>query len=176
MKTIIFSILILALSTISYAQEYEGIVKVSNESMAYNGIVVGEGLILTTSDNTTGEVTIEFYGDNHRVRTSARPIKRNENLNLCLLQYTKPVSVKVYRLSPKTFYHVDITGWNSSNTKYLFMDVDVKKNMILAGYPRINASGFAILNNNELVGIQVYKNKERIYCVWYQDIKEFIKK
>lgn len=161
------------------AQEYEGLVKLTNEETIINGIVVGENLILSTSDNVPDKIEAEFYGANHhRFKSKAIVIKRDEKLNLSLLKYTKPTPIKgairIYRPISKRFNFVDIEGWNSYNTRYLFANVQVSPRMDLEGYPRVEMGGFAVFNKGELVGIQTYKNRQRIYCIWANDIIGFI--
>lgn len=153
--------------------EYQGIVKITSDKVQ-NGIVISNEHILTTN---VEECELEFFGAGRRFRSRGIPIKNDLTSGLCLLKYSKPSfvenSVKVYKPSNKGFYRVNVVGWNSRLTIYEFSGIVADKKMAVDS-PDIDMSGFAVLSNDQLVGIQTKKWGRFITCAWYDDIMRFI--
>jgi hypothetical protein len=155
-------------------EEYQGIVKVSDGDRVVNGIVISNELILTTLVDTPN---ITFYGSNHKFQSRGIIVKKDLTSGLCLIRYQKPSSIKnsikAYKPSRKGFYRVNVVGWSSNLCIYEFVGVVSGRKMVIDS-PDIDMSGFAVLSNNELVGIQTYKSGRFIGCLWYDQIMEFI--
>lgn len=152
--------------------EYQGIVKITSDRIQ-NGIVISESHILTTN---VGPCEIEFFGNGRRFKSRGIPAKNDLTSGLCLLQYSKPTGiqndVKIYKPSRKGFYRVDVIGWSSRLAIYEFAGIVASSKMEVS--PNVEMNGFAVLANDELVGIQVDKWGRFISCLWYDDIMKFI--